>query len=102
VTANVANKGTGNGTTAVKLYVNGLEESSKGVAVSSGSSTPVSFSVSRNEPGAYTVYVGGVSAGSFTVDQFADGNIVLYISGALLLVALIGGLIYFTRRRTVS
>lgn len=102
VNATVANKGTGNGATAIKLYVNGIEESSKGVTVSSGSSTPVSFNVSRNEPGAYTVYVGGVSAGSFTVDQFADSSIILYISGALLLVALIGGLIYFTRRRTNS
>jgi len=102
VTANVANTGTGKGTTAVKLYVNGLEESSKGVAVSSGSSTPVSFSVSRNEPGAYTVYVGGVSAGSFTVEQFTDGNIILYVSGALVLIAIVGAIVYFARRRTVS
>ncbi len=96
VTANVANQGTGNGSMLVKLYVNGQEEASQGITVNSGSSAPVTFTLSRNEPGAYSVYVGGVSAGSFTVES--DPNIILYISIAMIFIS-IAGIVYFTRRR---
>jgi len=99
VSARVENRGTVNGTTNIKLYVNGHEETSKGVTVGSGSNTPVTFTISRNEPGAYTVYVGEVSAGSFTVDGMADSNIVLYISVSLIFIALIGGTLFLLRRR---
>jgi hypothetical protein len=99
VTASVVNKSTVNGITSIKLYVNGKEETSKGITVNSGSNTPVSFTVSRNDPGTYTVYVGGVSAGSFTVDGIASPDIVLYISVALILIALAVGAVYFLRRK---
>jgi hypothetical protein len=99
VTANVINTGTVNGSSSIKVYVNGQEESSQGVTVSSGSNTPLTFTVSRNDPGNYTVYVGGTNAGSFTVDQFADPNIILFISGALIFFAFVIGIIYVTRRR---
>jgi len=99
VNASVLNKGTANGAANIKLYINGQEETSKGITVNSGSNTPITFTVSRNEPGTYTVYVGGVSAGSFTVDEMADSNIILYISGALIFIALAAGAIYFLRRR---
>lgn len=99
VTANVANTGTGNGASNIKVYVNGNEESSQGVTVTSGTSTPVTFIVSRNERGTYSVYVGGTQAGSFTVDEFADANTILFISGALVFFALVIGVIYMTRRR---
>ena len=99
VTANVVNTGTVNGSTRVILYVNGQEESGQGVTVNSGGNMPVTFIISRNEPGTYSVYVGGAQAGSFTVDQFADPNMVLYISSALLIFAFILGVIYMTRRR---
>jgi hypothetical protein len=99
VTATLTNKGGSNGAARVTLFVNGQEADARGISLSAGQTSPVEFSLSRNEPGTYAVYVNGVSAGSFTVDQFGS-NAVLYISGALLVVALIGGLIYFTRRRT--
>ncbi len=99
VTADVANTGTVNGTGNIKVYVNGELENSQGVTVNSGSSTPVTFTVTRSEPGTYSVYVGGASAGSFTVDTFADPNTILYISGALLVFAFIIGLIFISRRR---
>ena len=83
VTANVANKGTADGSAQIKLYVNGQEEAHQGVTLSSGSRTPVKFTVSRDEPGTYSVYVGSIPAGTFEVDQFADPNLILYISGAL-------------------
>jgi len=37
--------------------------------------------------------------GTFVVDQFADPNLILYISGALLIFALVGGVIFMVRRR---
>ncbi len=99
VTANVANNGTADGSSQIKLYVNGQEEAHQGVTLSSGSSNPVKFTVSRDEPGTYSVYVGSIPAGSFVVDQFADPNLILYISGALLLFALAGGVIFMATRR---
>ncbi len=99
VTANIANRGTADGSMQVKLYVNGQEEAHQGVTLASGKSAPVKFSVSRDEPGTYSVYVGNVPAGAFTVDTFADPNIILYISGALLLFALAGGVIYMAMRK---
>ena len=55
--------------------------------------------VSRDAPGTYSVYVGSIPAGTFTVDTFADPNIILYISGALMLFALAGGVIFMATRR---
>jgi hypothetical protein len=99
VTADVFNSGTANGSTMVKLYVNGQEESSKGVAVNGGSNTTVTFSVTRNEPGNYAVYVGGTQASSFTVDQFVEPNIILYISMACIFFSLVAGVFYVLRKR---
>jgi hypothetical protein len=99
VTAEVANTGAVNGTTMVKVYVNGQEESSQGMTVNSGSVTPVTFTVSRNEPGTYSVYVGGAQAGSFTVTQFDDAGVILMISGALVFFAFITGLAILMRKQ---
>ena len=99
VTASVANTGTADGSSQIKLFVNGQEEAHQGVTLSSGSSNPIKFTVSRDEPGTYSVYVGSIPAGSFVVDQFADPNIILYISGALLLFALAGGVIFMATRK---
>lgn len=98
VTAAITNDGTINGNKKVTVYINGTEEASQGVTVNSGSTTTVTFDVSRNEPGTYTVYVGGTQAGSFTVDQFTPDTI-LFISSAMVFFALVTGVIYMTRRR---
>jgi len=99
VDVTLVNKSTVNGVLNVKLYVNGREEASQGVNVNSGSTLPVSFNVSRNQPGTYSVYVGSVSAGSFTVDEITDPNIILYISLTLILITLAGGILFMHRRR---
>jgi hypothetical protein len=99
VTADVVNTGAVNGSSSIKVYINGELENSQGVTVNSGASTPITFTISRNEPGTYSVYVGGTQAGSFTVDQFADPNIILYISGSLLLFAFVIGLLLILRRK---
>ncbi len=99
VTADVVNTGAVNGSSIIKVYVNGEEEKSQGVTVNSGANTLITFTISRNEPGTYSVYVGGTQAGSFTVDQFADPNIILYISESLLLFAFVIGLLLILRRK---
>jgi hypothetical protein len=99
VTAGIANRGTVNGSTGIKLYVNGEEDSSQGVTVESGGIRPVYFTVSRNEPGTYTVHIGGIQAGSFTVDEGIDPNIILFISLSLLALFLISVLANILSRR---
>jgi hypothetical protein len=99
IIADIANRGTVNGTMRIKLYVNGEEDASQGVTVESGGSRPVYFTVSRNEPGTYAVYVGGTQAGSFTVDDAIDSNMILFISCSLIAISLILGIVYVLRRR---
>jgi len=100
VTALVANRGIANGSTNLKLYVNSEEDSSQGVTVESGGSRPVYFTVSRNERGTYTIYIGGVQAGSFMVEDVVDPNIILYISLSLIFLAFVFGMIMLVRRNS--
>jgi hypothetical protein len=99
VAAFVANKGTSNGDAKVTLYVNGEEVESRGVTVSSGQTTPVHFYFSRNEPGTYSVFVNGVRAGNFTVDMFANNEILIYGIMALFALGIAGTLYLVTKNR---
>ncbi|MCX6000991.1 MAG: phosphatidylserine decarboxylase [Chloroflexi bacterium] len=98
VTANVANSGIANGSTNLKLYVNGEEDSSQGVTVESGGSRPVYFTVNRSQPGTYAVYIGGTQAGSFMVGDVVNPNVILYISLSLIFLAFVFGMIKVVRR----
>jgi hypothetical protein len=99
IAASVVNKGTANGDARVTLYINGEEVESRGVAVSSGQAAPVHFTVSRNEPGTYAVYVNGVSAGSFIVDVFANNDTLIYGVIALFALAIAAVLGMISRKR---
>jgi uncharacterized membrane protein len=99
ITASVANRGGSNGDAKVTLYVNGQEVESQGIALSGGQTAPLHFYVSRNEPGTYSVYVGGVSAGNFTVDMFTNNDILIYGMIALLTLGIAGILYLVTRKR---
>jgi hypothetical protein len=99
VSASVVNKGSANGEAKITLYVNGEEVESRGVAVSGGQTAPLHFYLSRNEPGTYSVYVGGVSAGSFTVDLFTNNDVLIYIIIALFTLGIAGALYMLTRKR---
>lgn len=100
VSANIANRGTVNGTARVKVFVNGEEDSSQGITVESGGNRPVYFTVNRNQPGTYTVYIGSVLAGSFTVEDAIDPNIILFISLSLIGLSLMLGVIMIARRKS--
>jgi len=99
VIVKVANRGTVNGTTRIKLYVNGEEDSSQSVTVESSGNRHVYFTVNRNQPGTYDVYVGGVQAGTFMIENEIDPNIILLCSCALILISLALGIVYIMRRR---
>ena len=99
IAASVVNKGTANGDAKVTLYINGEEVESRGVAVSSGQIAPVHFAVSRNEPGTYSVYVNGVSAGSFVVDMFTNNDILIFSIIALFVLGIAVILYTITRKR---
>jgi hypothetical protein len=100
VSATVANRGGSNGTAKIILYVNGQEADSRGIAVSSGQTIPVDFTVSENEPGTYAVYVSGVSAGSFVVDSFTNNDMLIYGIIALFTIGIAGTLYLIVRKRT--
>ena len=102
VTATVVNSGTTNGAAKVTLYVNGEQADASGLTLASGQSTPVHFQVSRNEPGTYSVYVNGVSAGNFTVDTFANNDILIYAAIAIVTLGVAGTLYFVTRKRTAK
>jgi len=99
ISAMVTNTGKVNGSTRLTLYINGVMDQTRGLTVKSGSSIPVQFTVSREIPGTYSVYVNGVSAGSFSVSDNLGNNIVLVLSSLCLLTALFIGILMMLRRR---
>ena len=100
VTASVTNKGTTNGDARLTLYVNGQEADSQSVVLAAGQTAPVHFYVSMNEPGTYTVQVGSVPAGSFTVDAFANNDFLIYGLIALFTIGIAVVIYMVTRKRT--
>jgi len=72
---------------------------SRGVTVNSGSNIPVTFTFSRSQHGSYTVYVNGVYAGSLTVEEAVEPDIILYVSVALILIALSAGSLFLLNRK---
>jgi hypothetical protein len=99
VTASVTNKGTTNGDARLTLYVNGQEADSQSVVLAAGQTAPVHFYVSMNEPGTYTVQVGSVPAGSFTVDAFANNDFLIYGLIALFTIGIAVVIYMVTRKR---
>ncbi|MFB0559136.1 MAG: CARDB domain-containing protein, partial [Dehalococcoidales bacterium] len=66
VTVSVANTGGVEGTYNLVLKVNGAAEATEDISVAGGASESAIFTLSREEPGDYTVSVNGLE-GSFTV-----------------------------------
>ncbi len=102
VKANVTNSGTGNGVARITVYVNGVEESAQPATLASGQSSTLDFTVTRNEPGTYSVIVNNVPAGSFTVELFNSNDMLIYGSVALFAVGFIGVLYMLTRKRKTA
>ena len=62
VTVTVENQGTAAGEYRVELIVNGEIEDAKNVTLEAGASTTVTFTISKDIPGDYTIEVGGKTA----------------------------------------
>jgi hypothetical protein len=100
VTASVTNNGSTNGDARLTLYVNGQEADSQSVVLAAGQTAPVHFYVSMNEPGTYSVHVGSVPAGSFTVDVLANNDFLIYGLIALFTIGIAVVIYMVTRKRT--
>ncbi|MBA7699580.1 hypothetical protein ES703_108278 [subsurface metagenome] len=98
----VANTGGESGSYTVVLKIDGVKEAEETVTIAAGESQDVSFSVTREDPGNYTVDVDGLS-GSFTVLLVVEPPGVNWplIGGIIGGVIVAGLLIYFLvfRRR---
>ena len=66
ITVSVTNTHDTWGIYSLVLKINGVKEAGKQANVDAGGSQDVSFSVTREDPGRYTVFLNGLS-GSFTV-----------------------------------
>ncbi|MBA7470174.1 hypothetical protein ES707_05452 [subsurface metagenome] len=100
ITVFVANTGGESGSYTVVLKIDGVKEAEETVTVAAGESQDVSFSVTREEAGRYTVAVDGLS-GSFTVVALVKppGINWAMIGGIIAGVIVVGLLIFFVLRR---
>jgi hypothetical protein len=106
ISANVVNDGTETGSTQVALKINGQIEQTKVVTVGGGSSRPVKFTVTKAEPGTYTVIMGSQRAsfvvtegGATSAPALSDGVIAMLLAG-LVVVAFVIILAFAFRRKS--
>jgi len=103
VTADVTNMGVVNGTALVRVYLNSEVAASQGVKVNSGSTTPVTFTITPSQPGEYSVRVNNIQAGTLKVNDVNDNDIIFAIAFAafiLIFAALV--IVYLRQRRTAA
>ncbi|MFH2111187.1 MAG: TIGR04279 domain-containing protein [Candidatus Bathyarchaeota archaeon] len=104
VTVKATNTGGLRGSTSVELKINGVQEDTRTVTLDPGSSTTVSFTVTRNTAGAYTVAVGSLTGG-FTVTAPPPpppGVPWAAVLAAVVVVTAVGYIIYSQRRSAVA
>jgi len=107
ITTNVVNTGDEAGNYNVALKINGQVEQTKMVSVGPQGTQPVKFTVTKAEPGTYTVNISD-QRGSFTVTNVAGKPSTGIAAGLLLAVAmavivmLVGLLIIIARKRFQS
>jgi len=101
ITISVANTGDTEGSYTVVLKINGVKETEKSVTIVAGSSEIVTFSVTREETGSYSVTVDGLSA-SFTVVAPPEVKPPInwpVVGGIIAAVIVVGLVIFFLIRR---
>lgn len=103
ITTNVVNDGGMTGSTRVALKINGQIEQTKLVTVGGGSSRLVKFTVTKAEPGTYTVIIGNQRASFLVAEDSAStsvdsGTIVMILLGFLVVAVVIVVAFSFGRR----
>jgi len=103
ITVLVANTGGIEGSYTVELEIEGVKETEKKVTVAAGDSRSVSFTVSREDAGSYSVVVGELS-GSFTLVALPAPPVAPALNWPLLggAVAAVWGLLSFLGSRRIS
>jgi hypothetical protein len=104
ITTNASNTGGSTGQYTVTLMINGQVEETRLVSVGAQSALPVTFTVTRDVPGTYTVTIGGQRS-SFTViragsvDSLGTRDGLIAAIASFLLVMLAGMLVIVVKRR---
>ncbi|UCH50767.1 MAG: right-handed parallel beta-helix repeat-containing protein [Chloroflexota bacterium] len=106
ITTNVVNSGQETGNYDVVLRINGKSEQNKMVSVGPGGTYPVKFTVTKSQPGTYTVNIDGQQA-SFTIvdnDKITsapvNGGIIAIIIVSLLIIVTLVMLVRTFQRST--
>ncbi|MCX6009282.1 MAG: VCBS repeat-containing protein [Chloroflexi bacterium] len=94
ITTNVVNTGDEGGNYSVALKINGQTEQSKMVSVGPQGTQPVKFTVTKAQPGTYTVDIAG-QKGSFII-LGAGGKASSPVSGGLIAILILGVLVLAT------
>jgi hypothetical protein len=102
VSTNVVNTGDQSGNLNIALKINGQVEQTKMVAVGPQTSQPIKFTVTKSEPGTYSVDIGG-QTGSFIIPDTSSkstpvnsGMIIFLVLGALILATVL--VLIFSRK----
>jgi cobalamin biosynthesis Mg chelatase CobN len=96
VSVEVRNTGSAAGSRRATLTVNGQIEATRDVSVFGGATQRVSFTLTRDEPGTYTVAVDGLSATFQVVARGVSGWLIVIIVMVVLVIA--GGVLYYRAR----
>jgi len=104
ILTNVVNRGGMEGSYTVNLMINGQLEQRKTVIVGPGATQPVKFTVSKAQPGTYTVAIGGNRArftviGADRVGGIGPGSGLVLAVATFVLVVLAGLLLFVVRKR---
>lgn len=104
ISTNVVNTGGDTGNYNVALKINGQEEQTRMVSVGPGASYPVKFTITRSQPGTYTVNIDSqqssftiLGAGSSTGSHQSGGLIAFLIMGALVLATAVALILTYRR-----
>jgi len=104
ILTNVVNEGGMEGSYTVNLVINGQLEQTKTVIVGPGATQPVKFTISKAQPGTYTVAIGGNRArfsviGADGVGSVGLGSGLVLAVATFVLVVLAGLLLLVVRKR---
>jgi hypothetical protein len=94
ITTNVVNGGDQAGNYNVALKINGKVEQQKMVSVGPQGTQPVKFTVTKAQPGTYTVDIGG-QRGSFIIPG-AGGTTTAPVSGGIIAIIIVGVMVLVT------
>jgi len=98
VTALISNFGGQGGTYTASLKKDGVVIATQDVTLSPGQNQTITFDITGNEPGDYTVEIGGLS-GEFTSTLWINWWLIVGLSGALIFIAWAGWYYGYHRKK---